>query len=135
VPALNLAITNIRLGKLDQALQSIFEAIKIAQNRNDHECILGCLNWLREILCRLGKKNKERKILEHILITSSTLSNPMLFSLTAINYAQLIRESHDGKVPHKIKNLMTNIDLPRMWHPLLVLAFKKGLGCMGNGKL
>jgi len=45
-PALNLASLRLRLGHLDEAMMSVMEAIKISQNKNDHESILQCLIWL-----------------------------------------------------------------------------------------
>lgn len=66
-PALNLASLRLRLGHLDEAMMSVMEAIKISQNKNDHESILQCLIWLQQILGGLGNKNQEKRLLEHII--------------------------------------------------------------------
>ena len=56
--SLSIAALQYRLGHFDAALASIQEAIKIAQNKNDHETVLDCSLWLHQIKRALGK-NKE----------------------------------------------------------------------------
>lgn len=42
-PALNLALIRLKHGQLDEALLGVMEAVKLAQNKNDHESITQCL--------------------------------------------------------------------------------------------
>ena len=88
-PALNLANLRLRLGCLDEAMSSVMEAIKISQNKNDHESILQCLVWLQQILAGLGNKQQERALLEHIISQAHQQQNHYIFVLACLNYSLL----------------------------------------------
>jgi len=62
--SLSLAALQFRLGHYDAALSAILEAIKIAQNKNDHETVLDCSVWLQQIHRALGNAEKDKELME-----------------------------------------------------------------------
>ncbi|PRP77729.1 hypothetical protein PROFUN_00590 [Planoprotostelium fungivorum] len=46
---LNLAVFHYHFGNIKQAITAIDESVRAAQDRNDTECLLYCMSWLRTI--------------------------------------------------------------------------------------
>ncbi|XP_048245886.1 anaphase-promoting complex subunit 5-like isoform X1 [Haliotis rufescens] len=77
--ALNLAALQYRFGHKDESMAALNEAIRMAQETNDHICLQHALSWLH----RLGEKgvSQAANLMERSVSKSGELSLPYLMSL------------------------------------------------------
>ncbi|XP_068510056.1 anaphase-promoting complex subunit 5 isoform X1 [Anas acuta] len=111
--ALNLAALHCRFGHYQQAELALQEAIRIAQESNDHVCLQHCLSWLYIL---------EQKIfdscvlLEHSVNKSLHFGLPYLASLGIQSLVQ--RRAFAGKAANKLMDALKDSDLLHWKHSL-----------------
>ncbi|XP_071947351.1 anaphase-promoting complex subunit 5-like isoform X2 [Antedon mediterranea] len=84
--ALNLASLHSRFGHKEEALLTLKEAIRMAQEANDSVCLQHALGWLYRLEGTDGPNST--LLLERAVTKSEELNLPYLTSLGVINFAQ-----------------------------------------------
>ncbi|XP_006865466.1 PREDICTED: anaphase-promoting complex subunit 5 isoform X2 [Chrysochloris asiatica] len=98
--ALNLAALHCRFGHYQQAELALQEAIRIAQEANDHVCLQHCLSWLYV----LGQKRSDSYVLlEHSVKKAVHFGLPRAFA---------------GKTANKLMDALKDSDLLHWKHSL-----------------
>ncbi|EGW07459.1 Anaphase-promoting complex subunit 5 [Cricetulus griseus] len=98
--ALNLAALHCRFGHYQQAELALQEAIRIAQESNDHVCLQHCLSWLYV----LGQKRADSYVLlEHSVKKAVHFGLPRAFA---------------GKTANKLMDALKDSDLLHWKHSL-----------------
>lgn len=98
--ALNLAALHCRFGHYQQAELALQEAIRIAQESNDHVCLQHCLSWLYV----LGQKRSDSYVLlEHSVKKAVHFGLPRAFA---------------GKTANKLMDALKDSDLLHWKHSL-----------------
>ncbi|KAK2522794.1 Anapc5 [Columba guinea] len=111
--ALNLAALHCRFGHYQQAELALQEAIRIAQESNDHVCLQHCLSWLYIL---------EQKIfdscvlLEHSVTKSFHFGLPYLASLGIQSLVQ--QRALAGNAANKLMDALKDSDLLHWKHSL-----------------
>nr|XP_012637754.2 anaphase-promoting complex subunit 5 isoform X3 [Microcebus murinus] len=111
--ALNLAALHCRFGHYQQAELALQEAIRIAQESNDHVCLQHCLSWLYV----LGQKRADSYILlEHSVKKAVHFGLPYLASLGIQSLVQ--QRAFAGKTANKLMDALKDSDLLHWKHSL-----------------
>ncbi|XP_065548719.1 anaphase-promoting complex subunit 5 [Lathamus discolor] len=111
--ALNLAALHCRFGHYQQAELALQEAIRIAQESNDHVCLQHCLSWL----CILEQKIFDSCVLlEHSVNKSLHFGLPYLASLGIQSLVQ--QRAFAGKAANKLMDALKDSDLLHWKHSL-----------------
>ncbi|XP_053938734.1 anaphase-promoting complex subunit 5 [Cuculus canorus] len=115
--ALNLAALHCRFGHYQQAELALQEAIRIAQESNDHVCLQHCLSWL----CILEQKMFDSCVLlEHSVNKSLHFGLPYLASLGIQSLVQ--QRAFAGKAANKLMDALKDSDLLHWKHSLSELV-------------
>lgn len=78
---LNLAGLHYRFGHYKEALQAIEEAIRIAHQKNEHECLAIATGWMFRLAERLGYDQEEiEELIKKCIRRASDLNLPPLLS-------------------------------------------------------
>eukprot|EP01117_Protostelium_nocturnum_P016520 TRINITY_DN6554_c0_g1_i1.p1 TRINITY_DN6554_c0_g1~~TRINITY_DN6554_c0_g1_i1.p1 ORF type:complete len:742 (-),score=298.00 TRINITY_DN6554_c0_g1_i1:185-2356(-) len=91
---LNLAIIHYHFGHMEESTQAIHETIRIAQDRNDKECLAYCLSWLSQISEFSSKESRSQHheyrqyLLQKIISTTKKLE---MSDLASVNYMALTK--------------------------------------------
>ncbi|ELK26337.1 Anaphase-promoting complex subunit 5 [Myotis davidii] len=111
--ALNLAALHCRFGHYQQAELALQEAIRIAQESNDHVCLQHCLSWLYV----LGQKRSDSYVLlEHSVKKAVHFGLPYLASLGIQSLVQ--QRAFAGKTANKLMDALKDSDLLHWKHSL-----------------
>ncbi|XP_012586655.1 PREDICTED: anaphase-promoting complex subunit 5 [Condylura cristata] len=111
--ALNLAALHCRFGHYQQAELALQEAIRIAQESNDHVCLQHCLSWLYV----LGQRRPDRCVLlEHSVKKAVHFGLPYLASLGIQSLGQ--QRALAGKTANKLMDALKDSDLLHWKHSL-----------------
>uniref|UniRef100_A0ABK0M109 Anaphase-promoting complex subunit 5 n=1 Tax=Rattus norvegicus TaxID=10116 RepID=A0ABK0M109_RAT len=111
--ALNLAALHCRFGHYQQAELALQEAIRIAQESNDHVCLQHCLSWLYV----LGQKRADSYVLlEHSVKKAVHFGLPYLASLGIQSLVQ--QRAFAGKTANKLMDALKDSDLLHWKHSL-----------------
>ncbi|XP_066227053.1 anaphase-promoting complex subunit 5 isoform X2 [Saccopteryx leptura] len=114
--ALNLAALHCRFGHYQQAELALQEAIRIAQESNDHVCLQHCLSWLYV----LGQKRSDSSVLlVHSVKKAVHFGLPYLASLGIQSLVQ--QRAFAGKRANKLMDALKDSDLLHWKHSLLEL--------------
>ncbi|XP_062814805.1 anaphase-promoting complex subunit 5 isoform X1 [Anolis carolinensis] len=111
--ALNLAALHCRFGHYQQAALALQEAIRIAQESNDHVCLQHCLSWLYILE---QKKADSGVLLEHSVKKSVFFGLPYLASLGIQSMVQ--QRALAGKTANKLMDALKDSDLLHWKHSL-----------------
>nr|XP_009943801.1 PREDICTED: anaphase-promoting complex subunit 5 isoform X2 [Opisthocomus hoazin] len=99
--ALNLAALHCRFGHYQQAELALQEAIRIAQESNDHVCLQHCLSWLYIL---------EQKIFDSCVLLEHSVNKSLHFGLPQRAFA--------GKAASKLMDALKDSDLLHWKHSL-----------------
>ncbi|XP_010017630.1 PREDICTED: anaphase-promoting complex subunit 5 isoform X2 [Nestor notabilis] len=99
--ALNLAALHCRFGHYQQAELALQEAIRIAQESNDHVCLQHCLSWLYIL---------EQKIFDSCVLLEHSVNKSLHFGLPQRAFA--------GKAANKLMDALKDSDLLHWKHSL-----------------
>uniref|UniRef100_A0A8C2UC67 Anaphase-promoting complex subunit 5 n=1 Tax=Coturnix japonica TaxID=93934 RepID=A0A8C2UC67_COTJA len=99
--ALNLAALHCRFGHYQQAELALQEAIRIAQESNDHVCLQHCLSWLHI---------SEQKIFDSCVLLEHSVNKSLHFGLPQRAFA--------GKAANKLMDALKDSDLLHWKHSL-----------------
>ncbi|XP_071428363.1 anaphase-promoting complex subunit 5 isoform X1 [Pithys albifrons albifrons] len=111
--ALNLAALHCRFGHYQQAELALQEAIRIAQESNDHVCLQHCLSWLYILE---QKMFDSCVLLEHSVNKSLHFGLPYLASLGIQSLVQ--QRAFAGKAANKLMDALKDSDLLHWKHSL-----------------
>ncbi|XP_030075751.1 anaphase-promoting complex subunit 5 isoform X1 [Microcaecilia unicolor] len=111
--ALNLAALHCRFGHYQQAELALQEAIRIAQESNDHVCLQHCLSWL--YILEQKKGSESCVLLEHVKKTVH-FGLPYLASLGIQSLVQ--QRAFAGKTANKLMDALKDLDLLHWKHSL-----------------
>ncbi|KAL8180133.1 UNVERIFIED_CONTAM: Anaphase-promoting complex subunit 5 [Gekko kuhli] len=111
--ALNLAALHCRFGHYQQAELALREAIRIAQESNDHVCLQHCLSWLYILE---QKKSDSCVLLEHSVKKAVHFGLPYLASLGIQSLVQ--QRAFAGKTASKLMDALKDSDLLHWKHSL-----------------
>jgi len=105
--ALNLASLHARFGHHDLAMCALKEAITLAQEADDHLCLLHALGWL----LRIGGDDDTTalQLVENLTSKSEDAGSDYLLGLGLLLKARL--DALKGMTPAKVFNLLTKSDL------------------------
>ncbi|XP_010130999.1 PREDICTED: anaphase-promoting complex subunit 5 isoform X2 [Buceros rhinoceros silvestris] len=98
--ALNLAALHCRFGHYQQAELALQEAIRIAQESNDHVCLQHCLSWLYIL---------EQKIFDSCVLLEHSVNKSLHFGLP---------RAFAGKAANKLMDALKDSDLLHWKHSL-----------------
>jgi tetratricopeptide (TPR) repeat protein len=101
--SLNAAKINLRLGFLDEALLSLEEALRLAQNNSDEMSINHCLIYLYKIAGITGNHREEMELAEQAISHSMKINNSLLMLYSCMSYAlfDLIYDTDETKKDEK----------------------------------
>ncbi|XP_028914632.1 anaphase-promoting complex subunit 5 [Ornithorhynchus anatinus] len=111
--ALNLAALHCRFGHYQQAELALQEAIRIAQESNDHVCLQHCLSWLYILE---QKRSDSCVLLEHSVKKAVHFGLPYLASLGIQSLVQ--QRAFAGKTANKLMDALKDSDLLHWKHSL-----------------
>ncbi|XP_073169408.1 anaphase-promoting complex subunit 5 isoform X3 [Lepidochelys kempii] len=111
--ALNLAALHCRFGHYRQAELALQEAIRIAQESNDHVCLQHCLSWLYILE---QKRSDSCVLLEHSVKKAVHFGLPYLASLGIQSLVQ--QRAFAGKTANKLMDALKDSDLLHWKHSL-----------------
>ncbi|KAK6483533.1 anaphase-promoting complex subunit 5-like [Huso huso] len=111
--ALNLAALHCRFGHYQQAELALQEAIRIAQESNDHVCLQHCLSWLY-LLEQM--KGSDSTLTEHAVKMAVHFCLPYLASLGIQSLVQ--QGAVGGKTANKLMDALKDTDLLHWKHSL-----------------
>uniref|UniRef100_A0A8C5RZC4 Anaphase-promoting complex subunit 5 n=1 Tax=Laticauda laticaudata TaxID=8630 RepID=A0A8C5RZC4_LATLA len=111
--ALNLAALHCRFGHYHQAELALQEAIRIAQESNDHVCLQHCLSWLHILE---QKRSDSCILLEHSVKKAVYFGLPYLASLGIQSLVQ--QRALAGKTANKLMDALKDSDLLHWKHSL-----------------
>ncbi|KAM6423409.1 anaphase-promoting complex subunit 5 isoform 3-T3 [Liasis olivaceus] len=111
--ALNLAALHCRFGHYHQAELALQEAIRIAQESNDHVCLQHCLSWLHILE---QKRSDSCILLEHSVKKAVYFGLPYLASLGIQSLVQ--QRALAGKAANKLMDALKDSDLLHWKHSL-----------------
>ncbi|KAJ1093145.1 hypothetical protein NDU88_006253 [Pleurodeles waltl] len=112
--ALNLAALHCRFGHYHQAELALQEAIRIAQESNDHVCLQHCLSWL--YILEQKKGSDSCVLLEHSVKKAVHFGLPYLASLGIQSLVQ--QRALAGKTANKLMDALKDSDLLHWKHSL-----------------
>lgn len=90
-------------GHLERSMEALREAIQIAQERNDEECLVYALSWLYRV-----SKTNEKKILERAISRAQQLEVKSLNSLNYLSLANDILTHNPINFPSSVFKLLQN---------------------------
>lgn len=112
--ALNLAALHCRFGHHQQAKLALQEAIRVAQESNDHVCLQHCLSWLALLEEKTGSDSAI--LLEHSVKKAVQFSLPYLASLGIQSLVQ--QRAYSGKTATKLMEALKDSDMLHWKHSL-----------------
>ncbi|KFP65447.1 Anaphase-promoting complex subunit 5, partial [Cariama cristata] len=111
--ALNLAALHCRFGHYQQAELALQEAIRIAQESNDHVCLQHCLSWLYIL---------EQKIFDSCVLLEHSVNKSLHFGLpylASLGIQSLVQQrAFAGKAANKLMDALKDSDLLHWKHSL-----------------
>ncbi|XP_021268988.1 anaphase-promoting complex subunit 5 isoform X2 [Numida meleagris] len=111
--ALNLAALHCRFGHYQQAELALQEAIRIAQESNDHVCLQHCLSWLHI---------SEQKIFDSCVLLEHSVNKSLHFGLpylASLGIQSLVQQrAFAGKAANKLMDALKDSDLLHWKHSL-----------------
>lgn len=107
--ALNLASLHCRFGHYQQADLALQEAIRIAQESNDHVCLQHCLSWLYTL--EQMKGSDSTVLTEDSVKMAAHFCLPYLASLGIQSLVQ--QGATQGKTAHKLMDALKDTDILR----------------------
>ncbi|XP_075290847.1 anaphase-promoting complex subunit 5 isoform X1 [Opisthocomus hoazin] len=111
--ALNLAALHCRFGHYQQAELALQEAIRIAQESNDHVCLQHCLSWLYIL---------EQKIFDSCVLLEHSVNKSLHFGLpylASLGIQSLVQQrAFAGKAASKLMDALKDSDLLHWKHSL-----------------
>ncbi|XP_010212307.1 PREDICTED: anaphase-promoting complex subunit 5 [Tinamus guttatus] len=115
--ALNLAALHCRFGHYQQAELALQEAIRIAQESNDHVCLQHCLSWLYIL---------EQKIFDSCVLLEHSVNKSLHFGLpylASLGIQSLVQQrAFAGKAANKLMDALKDSDLLHWKHSLSELV-------------
>ncbi|XP_041856158.1 anaphase-promoting complex subunit 5 isoform X2 [Melanotaenia boesemani] len=112
--ALNLASLHCRFGHYQQADLALQEAIRIAQESNDHVCLQHCLSWLYTL--------KQMKGSDSTVLTEDSVKMAAHFCLpylASLGIQSLVQQgATQGKTAHKLMDALKDTDILHWKHSL-----------------
>ncbi|XP_022052611.1 anaphase-promoting complex subunit 5 isoform X2 [Acanthochromis polyacanthus] len=112
--ALNLASLHCRFGHYHQADLALQEAIRIAQESNDHVCLQHCLSWLYTL--EQMKGSDSTVLTEDSVKMAAHFCLPYLASLGIQSLVQ--QGATQGKTAHKLMDALKDTDILHWKHSL-----------------
>ncbi|KAM7391676.1 hypothetical protein PAMP_022344 [Pampus punctatissimus] len=112
--ALNLASLHCRFGHYQQADLALQEAIRIAQESNDHVCLQHCLSWLYTL--EQMKGSDSTVLTEDSVKMAAHFCLPYLASLGIQSLVQ--QGTTQGKTAHKLMDALKDTDILHWKHSL-----------------
>lgn len=112
--ALNLASLHCRFGHYQQANLALQEAIRIAQESNDHVCLQHCLSWLYTL--EQMKGSDSTVLTEDSVKMAAHFCLPYLASLGIQSLVQ--QGATQGKTAHKLMDALKDTDILHWKHSL-----------------
>ncbi|KAM9858257.1 anaphase-promoting complex subunit 5 isoform 2-T2 [Aulostomus maculatus] len=112
--ALNLASLHCRFGHYQQAALALQEAIRIAQESNDHVCLQHCLSWLYTL--EQMKGSDSTVLTEDSVKMAAHFCLPYLASLGIQSLVQ--QGTTQGKTAHKLMDALKDTDILHWKHSL-----------------
>lgn len=112
--ALNLASLHCRFGHYQQADLALQEAIRIAQESNDHVCLQHCLSWLYTL--EQMKGSDSTVLTEDSVKMAAHFCLPYLASLGIQSLVQ--QGATQGKMAHKLMDALKDTDILHWKHSL-----------------
>ncbi|KAM9393986.1 anaphase-promoting complex subunit 5 [Pholidichthys leucotaenia] len=112
--ALNLASLHCRFGHYHQADLALQEAIRIAQESNDHVCLQHCLSWLYTL--EQMKGSDSTVLTEDSVKMAAHFCLPYLASLGIQSLVQ--QGATQGKMAHKLMDALKDTDILHWKHSL-----------------
>uniref|UniRef100_A0A3Q3JYZ1 Anaphase-promoting complex subunit 5 n=1 Tax=Monopterus albus TaxID=43700 RepID=A0A3Q3JYZ1_MONAL len=112
--ALNLASLHCRFGHYQQADLALQEAIRIAQESNDHVCLQHCLSWLYTL--EQMKGSDSTVLTEDSVKMAAHFCLPYLASLGIQSLVQ--QGATQGKTAHKLMDALKNTESLHWKHSL-----------------
>ncbi|XP_075960610.1 anaphase-promoting complex subunit 5 [Anarhichas minor] len=112
--ALNLASLHCRFGHYQQADLALQEAIRIAQESNDHVCLQHCLSWLYTL--EQMKGSDSTVLTEDSVKMAAHFCLPYLASLGIQSLVQ--QGATQGKTAHKLMDALKDTDILHWKHSL-----------------
>uniref|UniRef100_A0A8C4F319 Anaphase-promoting complex subunit 5 n=1 Tax=Dicentrarchus labrax TaxID=13489 RepID=A0A8C4F319_DICLA len=112
--ALNLASLHCRFGHYQQADLALQEAIRIAQESNDHVCLQHCLSWLYTLEQTRGSDSTV--LTEDSVKMAAHFCLPYLASLGIQSLVQ--QGATQGKTAHKLMDALKDTDILHWKHSL-----------------
>uniref|UniRef100_A0A3P8SEQ7 Anaphase-promoting complex subunit 5 n=1 Tax=Amphiprion percula TaxID=161767 RepID=A0A3P8SEQ7_AMPPE len=112
--ALNLASLHCRFGHYRQADLALQEAIRIAQESNDHVCLQHCLSWLYTL--EQMKGSDSTVLTEDSVKMAAHFCLPYLASLGIQSLVQ--QGATQGKTAHKLMDALKDTDILHWKHSL-----------------
>ncbi|OXB84936.1 UNVERIFIED_CONTAM: hypothetical protein H355_016058 [Colinus virginianus] len=111
--ALNLAALHCRFGHYQQAELALQEAIRIAQESNDHVCLQHCLSWLHI---------SEQKVFDSCVLLEHSVNKSLHFGLpylASLGIQSLVQQrAFAGKAANKLMDALKDSDLLHWKHSL-----------------
>ncbi|CAL9708609.1 unnamed protein product [Knipowitschia caucasica] len=112
--ALNLASLHCRFGHYQQADLALQEAIRIAQESNDHVCLQHCLSWLYTL--------EQMKGSDSTVLTEDSVKMAAHFCLrylASLGIQSLVQQgATQGKTAHKLMDALKDTDILHWKHSL-----------------
>ncbi|MED6252573.1 Anaphase-promoting complex subunit 5 [Ataeniobius toweri] len=112
--ALNLASLHCRFGHYQLADLALQEAIRIAQESNDHVCLQHCLSWLYTL--------EQRKGSESTVLTQDSVKMAAHFCLPylgSLDIQSLVQQgAMQGKAAHKLMDALKDTEILHWKHSL-----------------
>ncbi|XP_029961421.1 anaphase-promoting complex subunit 5 [Salarias fasciatus] len=112
--ALNLASLHCRFGHYHQAELALHEAVRIAQESNDHVCLQHCLSWLYTL--EQMKGSDSTVLTEDSVKMAAHFCLPYLASLGIQSLVQ--QGATQGKTAHKLMDALKDTDILHWKHSL-----------------
>jgi tetratricopeptide (TPR) repeat protein len=88
--SLNLASLHYRFGHYDAALQCIQETIRIAHQKNEHECLALALAYLFRLADRSGLRDRSELLMKKCIDRAKELNMPDLFNQTSLAHTKFL---------------------------------------------
>uniref|UniRef100_A0A8C7XM12 Anaphase-promoting complex subunit 5 n=1 Tax=Oryzias sinensis TaxID=183150 RepID=A0A8C7XM12_9TELE len=112
--ALNLASLHCRFGHYQQADLALQEAIRIAQESNDHVCLQHCLSWVYTL--------EQMKGFDSTVLTEDSVKMAAQFCLpylASLGIQSLVQQgATQGKTAHKLMDALKDTDILHWKHSL-----------------
>ncbi|XP_072301533.1 anaphase-promoting complex subunit 5 [Eucyclogobius newberryi] len=112
--ALNLASLHCRFGHYQQAGLALQEAIRIAQESNDHVCLQHCLSWLYTL--------EQMKGSDSTVLTEDSVKMAVHFCLkylACLGIQSLVQQgATQGRTAHKLMDALKDTDILHWKHSL-----------------